>query len=608
MQHPNIVKYKGFVKTREYLNIILEYCENGSLQHICKRFGKFPENLVGVYISQVLEGLMYLHDQGVIHRDIKGANILTNKDGTVKLADFGVASASGVNDGAVVGSPYWMAPEVIEQFGATTASDIWSVGCVVIELLDGQPPYHQLKPMPALFRIVQDDCPPIPDGASPIVKDFLLHCFQKDPNLRISAKKLLRHPWMVATRKQLGTGEQKTTEARPASNYGYDDAINRVLEWNEALKSPRSPSKQLQSPVVAAGRVSRPTLRPFTVARSGTPMAIPSESPVLVPSLSLSTSSLAAVAAPAVARTSGVVALAPTRLQQTVVAPEEDTDNWDDDFDMSEGDRINVTKLAEKAPPVIPRPAAPIPIRPSLSTLGLPLAEEENTRTIRPSRSSSSSAGSILSTQIEPIVEDWTSDLGGSDATATEDDLDTEMLDKVTKFKHRVGTGSGGSNSYGRGRRGIFHPDDIKTLGLHNSPGPMTAPLPDTDSGASSSGRGFPFRETSPGFPSSPRNGPSPVPRGSPFATSTSASGSGSLGKRPGPSPRGTQSRSGSGYPGFSSGSLGHADARRMSTGGGVSGSALVSPTSESLERYTEDEDDEDYDVVFAKPLNGQGE
>jgi serine/threonine protein kinase len=76
------------------------------LHNICKRFGKFPETLVAVYILQVLHGLVYLHDQGVIHRDIKGANILTNKDGSVKLADFGVATAQ-VSDGAVVGSPYW---------------------------------------------------------------------------------------------------------------------------------------------------------------------------------------------------------------------------------------------------------------------------------------------------------------------------------------------------------------------------------------------------------------------------------------------------------------------------------------------------------------------
>jgi serine/threonine protein kinase len=120
-------------------------------------------------MSQVLHGLLYLHEQGVIHRDIKGANILTTKEGTVKLADFGVATkASGLRESSVVGTPYWMAPEVIELAGATTASDIWSLGCTVIELLDGKPPYYKLQPMPALFRIVNDDHPPLPESISPV--------------------------------------------------------------------------------------------------------------------------------------------------------------------------------------------------------------------------------------------------------------------------------------------------------------------------------------------------------------------------------------------------------------------------------------------------------
>ncbi|CAO1633766.1 unnamed protein product [Sympodiomycopsis kandeliae] len=238
LKHPNIVKYKGSEKTRDHLFIVLEYCENGSLQHICKRFGKFPEGLVSVYIYQVLEGLLYLHDQGVIHRDIKGANILTTKDGSVKLADFGVATRTGaMSDFAVVGSPYWMAPEVIDQSGATTASDIWSVGCVVIELLEGKPPYHFLDPMPALFRIVQDDCPPLPEGASAIVKDFLQHCFQKDANLRVSAKKLLRHPWMASAKRQL---EQMKTGGS-IGRAVHDEAVKSVQEWNEALRDPPKP-------------------------------------------------------------------------------------------------------------------------------------------------------------------------------------------------------------------------------------------------------------------------------------------------------------------------------------------------------------------------------
>jgi serine/threonine protein kinase len=138
----------------------LEYVENGSLANIIKpnKFGPFPESLVAVYIAQVLEGLVYLHEQGVIHRDIKGANILTTKEGLVKLADFGVATKlneADVNTHSVVGTPYWMAPEVIEMSGVCAASDIWSVGCTVIELLTCVPPYYDLQPMPALFRIVQ---------------------------------------------------------------------------------------------------------------------------------------------------------------------------------------------------------------------------------------------------------------------------------------------------------------------------------------------------------------------------------------------------------------------------------------------------------------------
>ncbi|RMZ87937.1 hypothetical protein DV736_g4835, partial [Chaetothyriales sp. CBS 134916] len=249
LDHANIVKYYGFVKTPETLNIILEYCENGSLHSISKNFGRFPENLVALYMSQVLAGLQYLHDQGVIHRDIKGANILTTKQGLVKLADFGVASkTAGLSESSVVGTPYWMAPEVIELTGATTASDIWSLGCTVIELLDGKPPYHQLQPMPALFRIVNDDHPPLPQGASPLVLDFLMQCFQKDPNLRVSAKKLLKHPWIVSAKRSDAVVATNATE--------YTEAVKSVQQWNDALRhSPKSAT------VRRASRVSSPSPR-----------------------------------------------------------------------------------------------------------------------------------------------------------------------------------------------------------------------------------------------------------------------------------------------------------------------------------------------------------
>ncbi|KAK9691396.1 hypothetical protein RND81_09G194700 [Saponaria officinalis] len=208
LNHKNIVKYLGSLKTRSHLHIILEYVENGSLANIIKpnKFGPFPEQLVAHYIAQVLEGLVYLHEQGVIHRDIKGANILTTKEGLVKLADFGVATKlteADVNTHSVVGTPYWMAPEVIEMSGVCAASDIWSVGCTVIELLTCVPPYYELQPMPALFRIVQDENPPIPDGLSVDMSDFLRLCFKKDARQRPDAKTLLSHPWIQNYRRTL---------------------------------------------------------------------------------------------------------------------------------------------------------------------------------------------------------------------------------------------------------------------------------------------------------------------------------------------------------------------------------------------------------------------
>ncbi|KAF7365522.1 Cytokinesis protein sepH [Mycena venus] len=549
LNHENIVKYKGFVKTREYLYIILEFCENGSLHNISKRFGKFPESLVAVYISQVLEGLMYLHDQGVIHRDIKGANILTNKDGTVKLADFGVASnTTSVNDGAVVGSPYWMAPEVIEQSGATTASDIWSVGCVVIELLEGHPPYHTLDPMPALFRIVQDDCPPIPEGASPIVKDFLYHCFQKDCNLRISAKKLLRHPWMVAARRQVAGGkeplEQKPSTARPGaqesqqrrplSNYNYDEAVLKVQEWNEALKSPSRPSKH---PARAAnGRPPSPVREITASPSSSTSGAWKAAAGVL----------------PKQPHLAEKIQIPP--LSFSLQPPEDETDNWDDDFE--EG--ISLTKLQ-----ALEKPAADADATGS--------SAEENARTIRPNKSPAAKPPIPLakppSDEMHEIVEDYSDLIGGEDEAVLES--------KVADFKMK--------NSF---RQGLFHPDDIKTFGLGRSPpGPLSAP----------SLSGLFNRSTSDPKPSRPPL--SPLVTVSPAAGPSSATNpransnrSGSISPVPPPIHSLSHSRSSS-FAGTSvgiGGSVGRAEARRMLN-------------EAEFGKYAE-EDDEDYEDVFGKP------
>lgn len=216
LNHRNVVQYLGSFQTRHYLYIIMELVEAGSLSFIIKKrdVGPFPESLVAVYIEQVLHGLAYLHSQGVVHRDIKGANILTNKEGMVKLADFGVAARlsdrtsreqESVDDDYAqpVGTPYWMAPEVVELKAVTVSSDIWSVGCLAIELLTGHPPYFDLQPLSALYNIVQDPHPPLPNGASEAFHEFLLLCFSKDPLKRPSAHELSIHPWVIENKEKM---------------------------------------------------------------------------------------------------------------------------------------------------------------------------------------------------------------------------------------------------------------------------------------------------------------------------------------------------------------------------------------------------------------------
>lgn len=194
LSHENIVQYIDSLQTTTEFYIILEFVDRGSLSDILRNTGRFSEKDIAIYMSQVLCGLQYLHEQGVIHRDIKGANILSTKDGVIKLADFGVATKGA--DDTVIGTPYWMAPEIIELQGASTKSDIWSVGCTVIELLTGKPPYFDLAQMTALFRIVQDETPPLPE-ASPPCLDFLRNgCFKKQVNFRKSAEDLLQHKWI----------------------------------------------------------------------------------------------------------------------------------------------------------------------------------------------------------------------------------------------------------------------------------------------------------------------------------------------------------------------------------------------------------------------------
>lgn len=222
LKHPNIVKYHGFVQTQTTLNVFLEYCGRGSLRQRYKKLGHgLPEQEIVSYVKPILQGLNYLHEQGVVHRDVKAANVLLTDSGVVKLADFGVATKVATLHNTVVGTPNWMAPEtVLGGDGICTASDIWSLGATIIELFTTSPPYHELNPMATLHAIGTDEHPPLAFGLSPLAKDFLLECFQKQASLRKSAKLLLKHRWM-AVGSQLSTtkGSNLQTTKHQTVNY-----------------------------------------------------------------------------------------------------------------------------------------------------------------------------------------------------------------------------------------------------------------------------------------------------------------------------------------------------------------------------------------------------
>ncbi|KAK8681740.1 hypothetical protein V6N13_054142 [Hibiscus sabdariffa] len=197
-EHENIVQYYGTDKDKSNLYIFLELVTKGSLLNLYQSY-HLKDSQVSAYTRQILHGLKYLHDQNVIHRDVKCANILVDASGLVKLADFGLAKATKLNDvKSCKGTAFWMAPEVVNQkgHGYGIPADIWSLGCTVLEMLTRQIPYHQLECMQALFRIGRGEPPPVPDSLSRDARDFIMQCIQADPDARPTAAKLLQHPFV----------------------------------------------------------------------------------------------------------------------------------------------------------------------------------------------------------------------------------------------------------------------------------------------------------------------------------------------------------------------------------------------------------------------------
>lgn len=183
----DIVQYLDSSSDNTHLNIFLEYVPGGSVAALLSNYGAFEEALVSKFVKQILTGLEYLHEREIIHRDIKGANILVDNKGGIKISDFGISkkvedsasyffilpplfhlskslltnaylssdllTGSKVHRPSLQGSVYWMAPEVVKQTSYTSKADIWSLGCLVVEMLTGIHPWANLTQMQAIFRV-----------------------------------------------------------------------------------------------------------------------------------------------------------------------------------------------------------------------------------------------------------------------------------------------------------------------------------------------------------------------------------------------------------------------------------------------------------------------